>query len=404
MDADGAQTLVFPSHSPLSNINDNYCMTPTSVPTKLVWLDPKFQKTEFSKTVPSVNLLTLKSDVCCTVVSHVPIVHSHGPPQKKGVSPVHCLSRIKHVRGVFSVNPCCSVPIAPNVPNAVAGQNVGGRLQQFWHIWSALCSKGRVYSAFQTKTTLDKVSCGSKWLRPTHQKQVSERSLDQPHRKVGNREGSCQVLPGFLQPTLSGAQTEQKMEANLGPKPVKSVPIKHFLQNGNSGDNPFIPTERGMGHLAGLQRCVFPHSDKPKVKKVSKILPERSDLPIHSPSLWAGHCSPGVYKGGQRSETYGSSKRYQNPPVLRRLVIESPVPGNLPTTYPDPFGPLPTVGLDSKHAEIRARTPAGLQFHRIPIRPSDRVRPTHSGPVDDSQGEITVYQESAELQSDSSYL
>ena len=84
--------------------------------------------------MPSVNLLTLKLDACCSVVSHVPTVHSHRPPQKKGVRPGDCLSKIKHVKGVFSVNPCCSVPIAPNVPNAVVGQNVGGRLQQFWHM------------------------------------------------------------------------------------------------------------------------------------------------------------------------------------------------------------------------------------------------------------------------------
>ena len=67
-------------------------------------------------------------DVCCHVVSHVCTVHSHGPPQRKGVSPGHCLSKIKHVKGVFSVNPCFSAPPVLNVPSAVTGQIVGGTI------------------------------------------------------------------------------------------------------------------------------------------------------------------------------------------------------------------------------------------------------------------------------------
>ena len=217
--------------------------------------------------------------------------------------------------------------------------------------------------------------------------------------KVGSRKGSCQIVPSLLQLTLSADQTEQKMEANLGSKPVKSRPAKHIFQDGNSGNNPVILTETGMGNLARFQRCVFPHSNQPKVKKVSKILPEQSHFPIHSSALWSGHCSPRVYKGGQRSETYGSSKGYPNPPVPRRLVIESPVPGNLPTTYPDPFGPLSTVRLGSKHEEIRARTSANLQFRRLLIRSASRSSTTHSGPVDSSPGKVKFHQESEQLHS-----
>ena len=105
----------------------------------------------------------------------------------------------------------------------------------------------------------------------------------------------------------------------------------HF-QDGNSGDNPVVPTVRGVGHFAGLQRCLLSHPHCPKVKKVSQVLPVQSDFPVHSPAIRTGHSSPGVYQGGQRSETHGSSEGYQDPPVPRRLVSESPFPGNLPTT------------------------------------------------------------------------
>ena len=35
-------------------------------------------------------------------------------------------------------------------------------------------------------------------------------------------------------------------------------------------------------------------------------------------------------------------------------VVESPVPGNLPTTHPDSFGPLPAIRVGGKHEKIRA--------------------------------------------------
>ena len=69
------QTLVFPSPSPLSNINDSYCANPTSVPVISTRLDSKFQKTKLSRTVPSVNSMTVNVDVCYPAVNRVPTVH-----------------------------------------------------------------------------------------------------------------------------------------------------------------------------------------------------------------------------------------------------------------------------------------------------------------------------------------
>ena len=86
---DGVPTLVFPSRRHTSHINDNYCVGPTPIFLRSVQLDPKFQKTVFSKTLNPVILGTANSDVCYPVVNHVPTVLSHGPPQKKGVNPGH---------------------------------------------------------------------------------------------------------------------------------------------------------------------------------------------------------------------------------------------------------------------------------------------------------------------------
>ena len=72
---------------------------------------------------------------------------------------------------------------------------------------------------------------------------------------------------------------------------------------------------------------------------------------------------------------------YPDPPVPRRLVTVSPVPGNLPTTYPDTLGPLPRLWLGSKPEEVRTGFPAGFQFRRLPVRPSNGSGFAHSGKV-----------------------
>ena len=148
------------------------------------------------------------------------------------------------------------------------------------------------------------------WLRKSHQKLVSKRSLAQSHRKVGGGKGGC---PWLFTIDSFCSQPKQKMETNLGCKSVKHILEDQYVQDGNPGDYPVILTERRIGDLAGLQRCVFPHSNQPKVKEVSAVLPEPSDLPIYCSSLWVGHSSPRVYKGGQRSETDGSSSNIPRP-------------------------------------------------------------------------------------------
>ena len=98
--------------------------------------------------------MTVSVDVCCPVVNHVHTVHSHRPPQKKGVRPDHCQNKIKHVKGVCCVSPCLSAPSVSNVPNAVSEQNVGGRLQSFWQVWQNMGSNPWVVSILKEGYTL----------------------------------------------------------------------------------------------------------------------------------------------------------------------------------------------------------------------------------------------------------
>ena len=224
-----------------------------------------------------------------------------------------------------------------------------------------------LHASLQNEAPSYKVTSGSEWLCKSGQEPTFKRGIASSNTKVGGGKRGCLVLPGLLQPVILSTKTQQQVETNLGSKSVKSFPLSRNFQGGDSGNNSVVPAKRGVGNLVGFQRCLLPHPNPSKVKKVSEILPERSDFSIHCSSFWPSHSSFGVHKGGQGGQTHGTSEGYPDPPVPRRLVTESPVPRNLPTSYPDPLGPLPRVRVSGKHEEIRVDTTAGLQFRRLPF-------------------------------------
>ena len=262
---------------------------------------------------------------------------------------------------------------------------------------SSLHPRGGLHPSLQAKTPFNQVSIGSKQLCKSNQKHVSQRRSRKSHEKVGSGKGGCQVLPGVLQPPFPGSQTQQEMEANSGFESLKSVPQHGYLQDGNPGDNPVVLEDRGVGHIAGFQQRILPYPNCPQVKKVSQVFPVPSNFSVHSPTIWVGHGSTRVHQGGQRSETHGSSKGYQDPPVPRRLVTESPFARNLPTTYPDPLGPMSAVRLGSKHEQVRVSSQAGLQFCRLPVRPDHQAGASHSRPMASPSGKVEDHEKPSQL-------
>ena len=204
-------TLIFQRGNLLNHTNDNYLNGPTVSLVNQVQLDPQCQdksssvcqnlKSYQKPLVPkTVNLL----GVCCPVVNPVRTVLSHGHPQKKGVSPGNCLNKIKHVKGVCCVNPCVFAPVVSNVPSAVTGQNVGGRLQQFWHIWLEMGANPPVVSVlrdgyrlpFKNRPRLTRIPLiQSGYICKPNQKHVPKRCLGQSHAQsqVGSTCSSIQV-------------------------------------------------------------------------------------------------------------------------------------------------------------------------------------------------------------------
>ena len=123
-------------------------------------------------------------DVSYPVVFHAPSVHFLGPLQKKGVKPVHCQNKIKHVKGVCCVNPCLFVPSVSNVPSVVSKQNVRGKTTKVlaslanhgYESSGSLYPQGGLQASLQAKTPLDKVSSDQKRLCQSQKKHGPKRS------------------------------------------------------------------------------------------------------------------------------------------------------------------------------------------------------------------------------------
>ena len=72
---------------------------------------------------------------------------------------------------------------------------------------------------------------------------------------------------------------------------------------------------RGMGIVDRLIRCLPSHCHPPKLKKVPKVLPQVTGVPVHHPSFWASHGPTGLYNNCKRSEADGPDKGNQTSPV-----------------------------------------------------------------------------------------
>ena len=245
-------------------------------------------------------------------------------------------------------------------------------------------SSGRVHPTLQRETSPDKVTGNYQWIRKSGQKQAHKGLLTGTPSETGGRKGDNSVLPGLLQPLVSSTKTQQQMEAHPRSKSAELLPSNLLFQDGDTRDHPTLPSKTGVGDVSGFQRRLLPYPNRTKVAEIPQVLPPQSSLSVHSPLLWPLNGSVGVHKGGQGSQVNGTGSGYQDPPVPRRLVAESPVPGNVPTSYPDPLGPMPQVRVGSQYDQVGVGASAGLQLCRLPFRPLSGAGQTDPGEVDGS--------------------
>ena len=115
------------------------------------------------------------------------------------------------------------------------------------------------------------------------QKQMPERGPAGSVGQAGCRESIGPLLPGILQPVVSGSKTWQQIETHIGPHSAKPVPHPRHFQT------IWLSLQKG---------CLLSYPHKPKVQKVSEILSQQTNISFHR--------SIGIYQDGIRIETYGT--------------------------------------------------------------------------------------------------
>ena len=238
-----------------------------------------------------------------------------------------------------------------------------------------------LYSPLPDPTELNKVSHSCKLLCQSSQEQLPVRGITSAYRQKCCRTSTQSDLSRVFQPTVSGPQAQQQMEANTRPEQTKSLPQSGEIQNGNSGNHQNIPPTRGVGHVGRLQRCLLPYSNTGTIQEISQISYPGSDLPIQSTAFRSVYSTHGVHCSSQGGETDGQPQGYKNPPVPRRLVGEGKIIPSLPPAYTDSSKNVSGPRLAGEQGKIRAGAKTNFQLRRLPVRPQVRPVQTDTGPV-----------------------
>ena len=173
-----------------------------------------------------------------------------------------------------------------------------------------------LYPSISEPAKVGKTSHSRKLLCQSSQEQLPVRGIASAYRQKCCRTSAQTDLSRVLQPTVFGSQTQQ-MEANIGPKPIKSFPQSGEIQDGNARNHQNIPPTRRVGHLSRFKRCILPYPNTGTVQEISQVSCPGSDIPIQSLAFRSVHSTHGVHCIGKGDEADGRSQGYKNPPVPR---------------------------------------------------------------------------------------
>ena len=101
--------------------------------------------------------------------------------------------------------------------------------------------------------------------------------------KEYNRKGGKSKISWVLQSSVSSPPASPNVEASNRLKQAQHFSTCRKVQNGNSRVHQDLPTSRGMGIVNRPMGRLPSHPHPPKLKEISKVLPQVTGVSVHLP-------------------------------------------------------------------------------------------------------------------------
>ena len=214
---------------------------------------------------------------------------------------------------------CCTKSACRGQTEPVLGNlgSLGGQTQ----------SNTMLKEPFQTRPNLTRSPTIISFYVHPHSNLYLLEALHELAKQKCSRIGQKSRISGLLQPAIFGPKFKQQMETHTRSEQSQQVPQGKKILNGDTRNDPDLPTDRGVGQVHRFQGRLLPHTNTTPIKEISEISYSGQNIPIQSTTIWPVHSSLGVHCSEQRGQTDGFAEGYKNPPVPRQMVV----PGQIQT-------------------------------------------------------------------------
>ena len=228
---------------------------------------------------------------------------------------------------------------------------VGGRLHSFRRDWQTnvhqTCHQW-LRTAIPLKAKLGQISSDSVRIQdPSKRPSCGRLYPVSPVKERYRKSGTCKISR-VLQSPVSSPQASPKVEASNRLKQAQHFSTCRNVQNGNSRVHQDLTCSRGMGIVDRPIGRLPSHPHPPKLKEISKVLPQVTGVPVHLPSFRTSHSPPGLHNDRKGSEAHDPLQRTQTSPIPGRLADQVPVSGRSPSEHSRSGRPNPVLGVDNK--------------------------------------------------------
>ena len=122
-----------------------------------------------------------------------------------------------------------------------------------------------LHPTFPEQTKLDKVTDNHQLLCTSSQEPL-------PVGGIAPGIGQKSSISGFLQLAIFGPKTKQQMETYTRSAQSQQIPQGRKIHNGDTRNNQYLPTDRGVGHVHRFQGRLLPCTHTKAIQKISDFM------------------------------------------------------------------------------------------------------------------------------------